>query len=313
MAILHELVATADVVQHNMRYDAAVRLGRRLREPAGDQARPRVLPHARLRARRRGRGCPATTRPVPRWPDPTGSTAASITTASRSGRWCRWATPATASSPPSAWCRRSTTGTAPGKASSSTRRSCTRSCSTRRSRGAWPTAAGTVTVRASTPCSSVTTPRNASTRPPTAGCASPRPPTSSAARCASVLGVDKVGDGTAFGALEPVFRTRSAAQWFGEPRRRRGAQRGVEPRLRPRSLRRSRDDRQGMGHEVPPPDRRRHGAVRTALRLRRDPRRRAGTAARARSGHARILHELGYDDTRIDELAEAKAILDWRP
>ena len=27
MAILHELVATADVVQHNMRYDAAVRLG----------------------------------------------------------------------------------------------------------------------------------------------------------------------------------------------------------------------------------------------------------------------------------------------
>jgi crotonobetainyl-CoA:carnitine CoA-transferase CaiB-like acyl-CoA transferase len=27
MTILHELVATADVVQHNMRYDAAVRLG----------------------------------------------------------------------------------------------------------------------------------------------------------------------------------------------------------------------------------------------------------------------------------------------
>ena len=26
-----------------------------------------------------------------------------------------------------------------------------------------------------------------------------------------------------------------------------------------------------------------------------------------------ILHELGYDDTRIDELVEAKAILDWRP
>ena len=25
------------------------------------------------------------------------------------------------------------------------------------------------------------------------------------------------------------------------------------------------------------------------------------------------LRELGYDDTRIDELAEAKAILDWRP
>ena len=40
---------------------------------------------------------------------------------------------------------------------------------------------------------------------------------------ASVLGVDKVSDGTAFGALEPAFRTRSAAQWFAEPRRRRGA------------------------------------------------------------------------------------------
>ena len=26
-----------------------------------------------------------------------------------------------------------------------------------------------------------------------------------------------------------------------------------------------------------------------------------------------ILQELGYDDARIDALAEAKAILDWRP
>ena len=26
-----------------------------------------------------------------------------------------------------------------------------------------------------------------------------------------------------------------------------------------------------------------------------------------------ILQELGYDDTRIDALAEAKTILDWRP
>ena len=29
-----------------------------------------------------------------------------------------------------------------------------------------------------------------------------------------MLGVDKVTDATAFGALEPAFRTRSAAQWF---------------------------------------------------------------------------------------------------
>ena len=42
---------------------------------------------------------------------------------------------------------------------------------------------------------------------------------------------------------------------------------------------------QGLGHEVPPPDRRRDGPVRAPLRLRRDTRRRAGTAARPRSGH----------------------------
>ena len=128
MAILHELVATADVVQHNMRYDAAVRLGRRLREPARDQARSRVLPHPRLRARGTRAACPATTRPAPRSRVPTGSTVASTTTASRSGRWCPWATPATGSCRPSPSCRRCTTATVPVRASSSTRRSCTRSC-----------------------------------------------------------------------------------------------------------------------------------------------------------------------------------------
>ena len=94
-----------------------------------------LLPHPRLRARRAASACPATTRPVPRSPGATGSTAASTRAAGRSGRSRRWATPATASSPPSAWCRRSTTATAPAKASSSTRRSCTRTCSTRRTRG----------------------------------------------------------------------------------------------------------------------------------------------------------------------------------
>ena len=99
--------------QHALRRGGAPR--GRLREPAGDQARPRSTATRAASSTARGRGCPATTRPAPRWPAPTGSTAASITTASHSGRWCRWATPATASSPPSAWCRRSTTGTAPAK------------------------------------------------------------------------------------------------------------------------------------------------------------------------------------------------------
>ena len=166
--------------QHALRRGGAPR--RRLREPARDQARPHLLPHARLRARRARGTARATTRRAPRSRAPTGSTADSTTTASRSGPSSRWATPATASCRPSRWCRRSTTATAPARDSSSTPRSCTRSCSTRRSRGAWPTAAATATGRASTRCSSATTPRSGSTRPPTAGCASPRRPMSSAAR-----------------------------------------------------------------------------------------------------------------------------------
>ena len=91
-----------------------------------------------------------------------------------------------------------------------------------------------------------------------------------------------------------------------QPRRRRRAVRGVEPRLRARSLRRPRDDREGLGHEVPAPDRRRHGRVRTALRLLA--RRRASCRARRSSPvrtRATILQELGYDDDRIDALAAA--------
>ena len=145
---------------------------RRLREPARDQARPRSTATRAASSTASARACPATTRPAPRWPAPTGSTAASTTTAPRCGRSSRWATPATASCRPSGWCRRSTTATAPVRASSSTRRSCTRSCSTRRSRGAWPTAAATATARASTPCSSAGTRATACTRPPTAGSAS---------------------------------------------------------------------------------------------------------------------------------------------
>ena len=133
--------------------------GRRLREPARDQARPDLLPHARLRARRTRRSPRATTRPARRSPVPTGSTAVSTTTASRSGPSCRWATPATGSCRRSRSCRRSTTATAPAKDSSSTRRSCTRNCSTRRLRGASPTAAATATAPSSTRCNWVGTRR----------------------------------------------------------------------------------------------------------------------------------------------------------
>ena len=130
---------------------------------------------------------------------------------------------------------------------------------------------------------------------------------------ASVLGVDKVGDGTAFGALEPAFRTRSAAQWFA-------------------SL-----DAAGVPSEVSSPDfvlglfddpemidkgwvtKYRHPIVGDMEQFGllfdfaetpgvvQGPPLVPGQDTRA------ILRELGYDDTRIDELAEAKAILDWRP
>ena len=128
-----------------------------------------------------------------------------------------------------------------------------------------------------------------------------------------MLGVDKVGDGTAFGALEPAFRTRSAAQWFA-------------------SL-----DAAGVPSEVSSPDfvlglfddpemidkgwvaKYRHPIVGDMEQFGllfdfaetpgvvQGPPLVPGQDTRA------ILRELGYDDTRIDELAEAKAILDWRP
>ena len=162
MAMLHELVATRRrrAAQHALRRRgrASVSTTSSLRAIKPDlvYCHTRGFEHGHARS-----GCPATTRPAPRWPAPTGSTADSTTTASRSGRSCRWATPATASSPPSAWCRRSTTATAPGRGSSSTRRSCTRSCSTRRSPGAC--ADGSRHGDRPQPrraCSSVTTPRN---------------------------------------------------------------------------------------------------------------------------------------------------------
>jgi crotonobetainyl-CoA:carnitine CoA-transferase CaiB-like acyl-CoA transferase len=130
---------------------------------------------------------------------------------------------------------------------------------------------------------------------------------------ASVLGVDKVADSTAFDALEPVFRARSAAQWFATL------------------------DAAGVPCEVSNPDfvlglfddpemidkgwvtKYRHPIVgeMDVLGLLFDfaetpgvvqgPPLVPGQDTRA------ILRELGYDDARIDALAEAKTVLDWRP
>lgn len=130
---------------------------------------------------------------------------------------------------------------------------------------------------------------------------------------ASLLGVDKITDATAFDALEPVFRTRSAAQWFATL------------------------DAVGVPCEVSNPDfvlglfddpemvekgwvtRYRHPIVgdMDVLGLLFDftetpgvvqgPPLVPGQDTRA------ILRELGYDDARIDALCEAKAVLDWRP
>jgi crotonobetainyl-CoA:carnitine CoA-transferase CaiB-like acyl-CoA transferase len=130
---------------------------------------------------------------------------------------------------------------------------------------------------------------------------------------ASVLGVDKIADGTAFTALEPAFRTRSATQWF------------------------STLDAAGVPCEVSNPDfvlglfddqemidkgwvaKCRHPIVgdMDVLGLLFDfaetPGVVQGPSLVPGQDTRAILHELGYDDTGIDELAEAKAILDWRP
>jgi crotonobetainyl-CoA:carnitine CoA-transferase CaiB-like acyl-CoA transferase len=130
---------------------------------------------------------------------------------------------------------------------------------------------------------------------------------------ASVLGVDKVTEGTAFAALEPVFRTRSAQQWFAAL------------------------DESGVPCEVSTPD--------FVLGLFDDPEMiERGWVAKYRhpivgemeqfgllfdfgetpgvvqgpplvpgQDTRAILRDLGYDDARIDALAEAKTVLDWRP
>ncbi|HLM17283.1 MAG TPA: CoA transferase, partial [Acidimicrobiia bacterium] len=128
---------------------------------------------------------------------------------------------------------------------------------------------------------------------------------------AAALGVDKVADTTAFVALEPAFRTRTAAQWFatldavGVPCEISDAdfvlslfddpdmiQKGWVTRYRHPIV----GDMDVLGllfdfAETP-------GIVQGPPLV-------PGQDTRA------ILRELGYDDTRIHALADAKAILDW--
>ena len=128
---------------------------------------------------------------------------------------------------------------------------------------------------------------------------------------AAVLGVDKVtDDAPRSAALEPVFRTRSAAQWFASLDAAGVPVEVSTPRLRARPLRRPRDHREGLGRGVPPPDRRGHGPVRAAVRLGGDAGCRAGPTAHAGPEHTRDPAELGYDDDHIDKLDEEKVMLD---
>jgi crotonobetainyl-CoA:carnitine CoA-transferase CaiB-like acyl-CoA transferase len=133
------------------------------------------------------------------------------------------------------------------------------------------------------------------------------------AALAAVLGVEKIGDGTAFTALEPAFRTRSAAQWF-------------------ETL-----DGAGVPCEISTPDfvldlfddketidkgwitKYRHPIVGDMevmgllFDLDETPGVVQGPPLVPGQDTRAILHELGYDDDRIDALCEAKTVLDWRP
>ena len=312
MAILRELVESADVVQHNMRYDAAVRLGVdyesiKAIKPDIIYCHTRGFEHgereatARQRPDRRRARRPRLAR-----------RRCSTTTASRSGRWSRWATPATGSSRRSRSCRRSTTVTAPAKASSSTPRSCTRNCSTPRSPGAWPTAPVTATGRNSTRCNSVGTPPTASTRPPTGGSASPRSPTTTASRWPRPSGS---------GRSPPTPRSTRSNRRSGR----------AAPRQWFATL-----DAAGVPCEVSTPDfvldlfddpemiekgwvtKYRHPIVgdMEVMGLLFDfsetPGIVQGPPLVPGQDTRTILEELGYDDERIDKLAAAGTILDWQ-
>ena len=221
--------------QHALRRRRAPR--RRLREPEGDQARPHLLPHPRLRAAAHARGCRATTRPAPRSP------ASRLADGGLDRRR-------------QAVCGRSISlgdtgngflsaiGDRPGALPPRPHRrgpvrrhlDHVRAPAQRLDRVEHrPTAVAAATARARRDAARLSRRRTASTRPPTAGCASPRSTDEHrAARCAGRSASPSVADGLAFAALEPVFRARTRGAVVRGARRRRGAVRGVEPRLRAR-------------------------------------------------------------------------------
>ena len=164
MEVLRRLVAECDVVHHNMRYDAAVRLGvddasLRAVNPALD-----LLPHAAGSIAGAATGSRATTRPRRRSPASPGRTAGAPTGAGRCGASRRSATSGTASCRRSACSGRCITATGPARGASSTRRSCTRACSTRRTHGP-PRTARRHRVRTSTGSSSASPRSTGCTRP----------------------------------------------------------------------------------------------------------------------------------------------------
>ena len=133
-------------------------------------------------------------------------------------------------------------------------------------------------------------------------CVAARATTSTAPRSPRVLGV-------AVDRLTPPVRLARAGvrdpsrrRVVHAARRRRRAVRGVEPRLRARPVRRSGDDREGLGHVLRAPGRRPARHARPAVRLLGDPGPDPGTAAAPRPAHAAILHELGYNDEQVDKM-----------
>ena len=116
-------------------------------------------------------------------------------------------------------------------------------------------------------------------------------PTSSA-RAARPIDRSDVGErrptATAFDALEPAFSDPHRRTVVRRPRRGRRAVRGLDARLRARPLRRSRDDRARAGSpSTSTRSSAKMDAVRAALRLVGDAGRRAGPAAHAGPGHPR--------------------------
>ncbi len=254
MEILRELVEPADVVQHNMRYDAAVRLGVDYESLQADQARPRSTATRAASSTAHARASPATTRPAPRSPGPTGSTAASTTTACRSGPSSSLGDTGngflSAIAIVQALYHRDRTGEGQFVDTSIMYAQLLNASI------AWSLADGSAPRRppaARRDAARLARAATASTRPPTGGCASPRSTTSTRARARrDGPRRRRVRDPTrAHDARSTRSRrrsaTRTAARLVRGARRRRRAVRDLDPRLRARPLRRPRDDRRGAG------------------------------------------------------------------